>query len=315
LESIHILRGIAALGVFIFHLLVTVDRYTEYPLRAWVEWGQFGVDLFFVISGFVMAYSARNLTGSVDAYNFLIKRYWRIAPLLYVLTIFHVFFGTILGAHFDLARIINSFTILPVMQSKSEFQYALVPAWTLGYEMAFYSLIALTVAFKRSAVWATIPIIFLVLLKLNEPFGSLMMIEFIYGLVAYSLWSRGLLGGPIALLSLSAFLLLFPPSDQRFIEWGVPAALMILAALSWKPGDGRILKSCRWLGTISYSLYLSHVVTFDALAPLVAPSGAVAMTIILSAAGMLIAWLVYNAIEAPFQRMGALKKGHADIAA
>jgi peptidoglycan/LPS O-acetylase OafA/YrhL len=49
LQSIQVLRGIAAMMIFIFHLVVTLDRYSPADLRQWVSHLPLGVDLFFLI--------------------------------------------------------------------------------------------------------------------------------------------------------------------------------------------------------------------------------------------------------------------------
>lgn len=291
LDSIQVLRGVAALLVYFFHLAVTLDRYSPSDLTpTWSKLGQFGVDLFFVISGFVMAYSVRAMSGHRDAALFLVRRWWRIAPLLHILATAHILYSWIWGTTFNAARIANCFTILPFMDSPDRYQYALVPAWTLGFEMAFYILIAGVLALRLPALWAAVPVVVVSL------FGPTLMMEFAFGLFAYWLWSRGTLPGPLLMLAGAALLLLFPLPGDRFVWWGIPALMIFLAVLSWQPKKARAGK---WLGTISYSLYLSHTMSFDALAPLLAPFGPLAMGVLLAVSGIAIAWLVYEAIESP----------------
>lgn len=289
--------------VFLFHLVLTVDRYSEAELRPWVQFGQFGVDLFFVISGFVMAHSVRDLAGGRDAADFVTRRFWRIAPLLYALTIAHLLLSMLRGEGFGLARIINCITIIPVMKSPEVFQYALIPAWTLGFEFLFYFLVAGAVALRGSALWAAAPILMLTLVPEYGPFGSTLMIEFIYGLIAYYLWKRRHTLRPLWLLAAAALTLASPVSEARFIAWGLPAALIFMATLAWNPADGTIERGLKWLGQISYSLYLSHVVTFNAVAPIAGSLGTIVLGIVLAVMGILIAWIVYECIEAPLWRL------------
>lgn len=311
LESIQALRGIAALMVFFFHLVVTVDRYTPANLRQWVEFGNFGVDLFFVISGFVMAHSVRNLSGHGDAVGFITRRVWRIAPLLYFLTLAQIGLTSLWGGHYGYARIVNCFTIIPVFRAPHEMQYALIPAWTLGFEMVFYLLVAGAVALRIRALWAAIPLLLLPLMP--GPFGSSLMIEFVYGLAAYWLWTKGLVPNPLSMVVGAALLLLFPLPGERFIYWGIPAAMVFLAALSWSPVETKAGKPLLWLGAISYSMYLSHVVAFDHMGVIASPLGPWVVAVILPPFGLLVAWLVYEAIEAPLQRMKIYERGKAEV--
>lgn len=299
LESIHILRGIAASLVFLFHLVVTVDRYSPHDLKQWVNLAQFGVDIFFVISGFVMAHSVRDLSGWKEGLLFVVMRIWRIAPLLYFLTVIHLLLQSALGQTIETARIINCFTIFPIMEAQSAHPYALIPAWTLGYEMTFYLMVAATVVARLHALSAAIPMLVIALVPGDGPVGSSLMLEFIFGIAAHALWSRGKVGQPQIWLISAMLAFVLPISDARIVAWGIPAALIVMAFLAWQPGKSAIEFCGRWLGTISYSLYLSHVVTFDAIAPYMAAISPTALWVILPASGLVVSWLLYEAVEAP----------------
>ena len=91
LESVQILRGIAAMLVVFNHAgLLALSIKSQFgpswlvPSKAAAEMGAIGVDLFFVISGFVMALSARRFIGPWGASTFLALRFVRIAPLYYL---------------------------------------------------------------------------------------------------------------------------------------------------------------------------------------------------------------------------------------
>jgi exopolysaccharide production protein ExoZ len=294
LDSVQLLRGIAASLVFVFHLVVTVDRYSPADLRHWVEFGNFGVDLFFVISGFVMAHSVRHLAGPRDACAFMAGRIWRIVPLLYFVTILCIAFAALRGQSFEMGRLINSLAIFPIAQTASKYSFALIPAWTLAYEMAFYLVVAAAVALR----WPRMALIALVLL--TSLFNGLML-EFAFGIAAYELWTRRALPNPTALVVLAVLCLMLAATLPRPIAWGVPAFLLFCAILHLQP-SGRVGAIGSWFGAISYSLYLTHVVSFDAIAPIFAPLGLIPLGCALTGFGLLIAWLVYEAIEAPLWR-------------
>jgi peptidoglycan/LPS O-acetylase OafA/YrhL len=255
LQSIQVLRGIAAMMIFIFHLVVTLDRYSPADLRRWVSHLPLGVDLFFLISGFVMAHSVRRLSGRQDALNFMARRIWRIVPLLYVVTAACIGLMLLRGQAVEMARVVNSLAIFPVLPTIDRYPFALIPAWTLAYEMGFYLIVAVAVAFR----WNRLGLVALVL-----PFALALplMAEFAIGVAVYELWTRR-------------------PE-----------------VLAWDPA-GPIGKAGLYLGTISYSLYLTHVVTFDAFAPLCLVLPLPLAALVLAALGLAVAALVYRAVEAP----------------
>jgi exopolysaccharide production protein ExoZ len=305
LEQVQVLRGLAALCVFIFHLGVTLDRMTPVDIRPFVHWGNVGVDLFFVISGFVMAHSVRDLHGPLPAALFLVRRLRRVAPLLYVLTPVFLAVALVRGQSFDPARIINCFTILPVMPSPHQYQYALIPAWTLGYELAFYLIVAGVVALGIRWRLTTIAIVICAFpfLVPAGPFADTLMIEFAFGVGAYALWRRTAISPSAAVLALGAATLLFalPLGDSRFLAFGLPSALLFVAFLSWNP-SGILRKAGAWLGSISYSMYLSHTISFMLLAPAAALLPFAGAVLMLGGGGVLMSWLIFEAAEAPLQR-------------
>jgi peptidoglycan/LPS O-acetylase OafA/YrhL len=159
------------------------------------------------------------------------------------------------------ARIVNSLAIFPVLPTAGPYAFALIPAWTLAYEMAFYLIVAVAVALG----WNRLALVALVL-----PFALIfpLMAEFAVGVVVYELWTRR-------------------PE-----------------ILAWNPA-GPIGKAGLYLGTISYSLYLTHVVTFDAFAPLCLFLPLPIAALVLAVAGLAIADLVYRTVEAPLMARSA----------
>ena len=87
-SNVQVLRGLAALGVVVAHAQgELIYRDAPNPLPS-LEWGAFGVDVFFVISGFVMAYASANAFGSLrSVWPFMIRRIIRIAPLYWIATL------------------------------------------------------------------------------------------------------------------------------------------------------------------------------------------------------------------------------------
>lgn len=135
--SIQILRGIAALFVVCFHFRYAVnDIYAQKDIgNRLFEFGSFGVDLFFIISGFIMAMSARK---NENLSEFFIKRFFRIYPLYFVVLTLYILLSF---NEYSLPQIIKSYLLIPI-DYKSEMPYygysIMAIAWTLTYEFWFY---------------------------------------------------------------------------------------------------------------------------------------------------------------------------------
>lgn len=140
--SIQILRGIAALFVVCFHFRYAVnDIYAQKDIgNRLFEFGSFGVDLFFIISGFIMAMSARK---NENLSEFFIKRFFRIYPLYFAVLTLYILLSF---NEYSLPQIIKSYLLVPI-DYKSEMPYygysIMAIAWTLTYEFWFYFILFL----------------------------------------------------------------------------------------------------------------------------------------------------------------------------
>jgi peptidoglycan/LPS O-acetylase OafA/YrhL len=142
----HGLRGLASLMVFFAHLLGGVGKhvynentqYLDYIEKTW-NFGVYGVELFFVISGFVIVPSVMRYSPK----DFAVRRFVRIYPLFFVLTVFFVVLNVITQKQPDLndpLTIVSGFLFLNLFTGTEQ----LTPnAWTLTFEVMFYSLICL----------------------------------------------------------------------------------------------------------------------------------------------------------------------------
>lgn len=87
LNNLQSLRSFAALNVVLYHIIGTFSKYgfnVDY-LNVFEGWGDNGVDIFFVLSGFIMVYIQKDK--SISGVNFFIDRLTRVAPLYWLLTI------------------------------------------------------------------------------------------------------------------------------------------------------------------------------------------------------------------------------------
>jgi exopolysaccharide production protein ExoZ len=282
-ESVQALRGIAALLVVVFHAGLRVDL-TEMTFRI----GNSGVDIFFVISGFVMwTVTARRPTRPGV---FLRHRFIRLVPLYWIFTLVTLAGWLIVPSAFPHMHptrdhYLLSLAFIPhVSPDDGLIMPVLGQGWTLNFEMFFYILFAAVLTLPRSRRFATIGLILLALPVVGllvrtpaVPVTSLLsplLAEFLGGVVIARLVIGGVRVDPIWTLICVAtgFVLLLcaapAPGDDaaRLLQYGVPAFLIVGGTVAAElNGSVRIGAVPRWLGDASYSIYLSHTFVISAL--------------------------------------------------
>jgi len=141
IDSIQALRGFAALGVILAHGSSLIHQHLDYQLvHQWALVGVAGVDVFFVLSGFIILYTA--LTRPVPRGTFLRKRFLRIYPVYWVPLAVLIFYHSLHPSP-ELPTDRGS-TILGSILLFPQKEYVLGIAWTLSYEIIFYLFFALT---------------------------------------------------------------------------------------------------------------------------------------------------------------------------
>lgn len=288
LASVQCLRGIAAMMVVCFHCFPQLER-MGFTGNQHVSLSS-GVDIFFVISGFIMLVSTRRSV-SRSAGAFLLNRAIRILPIYWLLTsvmvVAALFAPQLLAStKFDLVHVIKSYLMIPAMHPVAKLYWPiLIPGWTLNYEMFFYLIFALGLVFVHDRgraltvmVGSIIAILILIPLFVHVEgvagfYTSSVMLEFIFGLIAAELFLAGRRlskGVGATCLILGAGLLLLsdyvPFPDVRGLSFGVPAILIFTGAVftPWEQ-TGRPIAFLRVIGDASYSIYLTHMVTMSAI--------------------------------------------------
>lgn len=300
LDWVQLLRGVAALLVALTHARYALLNTPELPLANSIFVpGAMGVDLFFIISGFIMHYSTTNFDGSAGyVARFAIKRFARVWPIYAVITLLSVFVlsGGIDYFHHAANRLTfwHSVGMIPANPHYLPyFSLTLVVGWTLEFEMYFYLVFAASMLFKRLrwfvlASWVLLTVILIPLgergfdMNISRDLGyqvgymaivtSPFVLEFAAGVLigwlyhqdwarfrsAYVAWHIAGLGVAFALwASYSSAATTHGPT-----QWGWPLALMVLAlALASKTVHLRVHRVFLWLGSISYSLYLTHLLS------------------------------------------------------
>jgi exopolysaccharide production protein ExoZ len=277
LDAVQLLRALAALSVVLAHALHETGAHENA-----LNFG-YGVDVFFVISGFIMAHTSLREFGRPGAsLRFFTRRLARVAPLYWLLTT-----AMLIGALFapsllnvptgGVGHILASYLFIPDARGAGEMRPVMALGWTLNYEMFFYFLFSLALLAPARAGLAWLATLMPLLVLYGAFVGSSdpritfwtnpILLEFLAGVVVALLHDRGLrVSGRLAFGLLALGLLgFFPrplsvePDIWRATLCGLPAALLVTAAtLGPVTPTGRLAAWGVALGDASYSLYLVH---------------------------------------------------------
>ena len=264
IRNIQALRAFAALNVVVFHALELAGRSGLQPRTfAFLEgWGRNGVDVFFVISGFIMVYIQERRPRAPLA--FLLRRAERIAPLYWSVTL-----PLVIALPFSWR---HGLTSLLFLSGAAGYDFpVIVPGWSLEYEMLFYLVFGLSLfapGRAASLAAALTAVVVLVLAGWARPVA----LEFAFGMAAGRAFVAGLGRTRARLwLALGAFGLLAslpfdPPLELRWLVWGVPSFFLVLGAAFENEVRSPLLG---FLGDASYSIYLVHLLVVQGFYELV----------------------------------------------
>jgi peptidoglycan/LPS O-acetylase OafA/YrhL len=318
IESIQILRFAAAFFVVAFHLSQLQFDLLNPPFRI----GAAGVDVFFVISGFIIGYSSGAVSGASE---FLRRRIIRIVPIYWVLTIALFVIASAMPSLLrsppsSLDELLKSLLFIPYARTNGIVQPVLFLGWTLNYEMFFYVSFALAMCITRYAVLA-LSVSFLALVSLGflvKPtnpvfafYADGIILEFLLGLwiyEAYIRWPHAFERlAPVAVIGLVALLAqnyIDPPC--RELSKGIPSALILIGMIALPVPNNQTMKLIVMLGDASYSIYLIHPYIIQVVLKLLQPASALsilfAFTLILFLV-FLLSVLSFQLFEKPVGRL------------
>ena len=315
------MRAIAAILVVLFHASEIVHR----PFH----WGGFGVDLFFVISGFIMFAITDELS---RPWAFLKDRILRIVPLYWLATIVLIVWQ-VLVAHSDWPSrdlIWSSLFFLPLHRNSHGAVLPLLPlGWTLNYEMMFYCVFALTLFLPRRFQLPALTLVFAALVAAGAYFRP--------SSPAFSFWTHPIilqfLAGAwlarfrspgchrrrrLGWILIAAGLVLFVGRHSLFSafgpDWpwhripsGICALLFVAGALYLEPGAkaGRLTRWTAGLGDASYSIYiwqLSIILFVLAVSSKIGPPSWL-LFLVLCVSCVAGGWILYWLIERPLMNL------------
>ena len=206
--AIQVLRGIAASLVVLNHYSMIYGE--SGSRRSWIvgsgfgDIGACGVDLFFVISGFIMVYTTTDKSGMRDAFDFIERRALRIYPLYWLwTTVLLLLWGggfALTKSRLSVSYLINSYLLFPSFNGHN-YHPVLGQGWTLSFEILFYLVFACTLLVKaRRARVVVLALSFAALFLCGRfllPDGSVryliadpMILEFLFGALAAEIMLR-----------------------------------------------------------------------------------------------------------------------------
>ena len=292
IQNIQGLRGIAVLLVVFTHMFHIETKYAlfDFVVPELILIGASGVDLFFLISGFVMISVTRSVFQSRKGIQkFLYHRISRIYPLYWfyssiILCVYLIQPSLVNSTQGNQVNILASFLLLP---------QNLLPlvnvGWTLIHEMYFYFVFAVLLFLPKNYLlagliaWGGIILVGSIYLlgsdnSFFDIYFSPLTLEFIVGCMMGKLYFSRVIRGNANAIALTAFVVwivgyfLFreidgnvtPSGWMRVLGFGFPAALALYAALLYEKNHAAILPSwiCK-IGDASYSVYLSHVLVLS----------------------------------------------------
>ena len=282
LLGLQILRGLAAWFVVFQHINQAYFDWKP-PLKFMeiFNYGGFGVDIFFVLSGFIMYYSVKhNKKGGI---SFFIDRFFRVFPVYWFMTIVLVLSAALLpldsyDTSYTANTLIKSFLLIPSENPNGLGTYPfLYVGWTLAYEMLFYLILSISLLIykKRAILISTIilcilPIVlgnFLLLGNSNN-----LLFEFVLGIfIAHSyvfisstkyfdFILKPIVSIPISLTLIVIFAVGIKVLGYNFKTQllGASSIIAIFLIIENLIRDKVIFKKLVVLGDISYSTYLIH---------------------------------------------------------
>lgn len=284
LSAINVLRGIASILVFFAHYR-TISLFSS-PNIEFFSMGAYGVDIFFVISGFVICVMTEKIRRKLNKKNIRVKFFLsRVVRIIFPLWVAIVLQYFVVKDYSGLNNFLMSIALMP---SKNNYYggsvvYYLEPQWSLLFEMFFYLSIIIFISNKNSMLKSIVLIFSVFVLSLlgyDIYIAKPIVIEFLYGILSYQIYRyfnvrkqeivihKSILLIAILLFFLCAFSLRKQAGDidslLRVFSIGLMSFFVVTICAMSKELNKVAKKNAlmNFLGDISFSLYLLHMVCF-----------------------------------------------------
>lgn len=338
IDALQAMRALAVILVAWFH----AGLYLCPPGgRRLPDLGDFGVDIFFVISGFILSsviLRAAHPPGLRGAWSFLKRRLIRIFPIYWIFAGLALIRLLHTGQHVGPEFLPSIFLLPPWVYPN--WPLVLAPAWTLVFEMFFYCVLALTQCVTvRRAVPIAIGLLSLSVAigatkSIHQPIlivvGNPILLEFVFGACLAILYRKihvpKTFGFALAVGSCVAasvvqhkgiggahgvqLVLTGQHVFSRVITWGIIALLLVAGTVFCNPSFSSFIgRMILFLGNASYSAYLATSLVIEFLGRLLLTHGATSglisracLQLLLTSSVLIAGCLVYQFVEWPLLR-------------
>ncbi len=272
-----------------------------------------GVDLFFVISGFIMVYTTYGQNGPQSAAAFARNRFLRIWPAYFAVSLIAMMIAGGFAFWLDgqmLRQFLLSIAFVPVNSEGIFSGQALSVGWTLNYEVYFYLVFGLALLAGRHrwtvmAAWFITTLILIPLLfqapslwnpranfgEVSYPFDYMLLAtnpiiwEFVGGMIAGIIFFSPLrMPSRMTAYALAVIAICLAVANAWFfylylsLAIGFGFVLLIAAlAIASKTVELAVPRWMRWLGDISYTLYIEHLIVIELIRQVLAPPTSLAI--------------------------------------
>jgi len=283
LAFVQYLRAIAVIAVVVDHAagMAAFNKYFGIKVfNGFLYHGSIGVDLFFVISGFIITLVAldKDLQPKLSAKLFLLKRAARIIPLMWISIISYAVLRSFSNGYFPFYEYVTAFFLLPYGDVDPN------NIWTLRHEYLFYIFFALSMIVRKMTswiliIWFSLPVAYTIILgEIDIPFlrviASPVNIEFCFGFIIGILYIKGKITEtnfkyfPIITISICYFILVMYLVHNYHLEKKLLinkliirllVSVLLIIALKVSQTGLAISKIFFFLGEASFSIYLFHL--------------------------------------------------------
>lgn len=277
-------RGLASMAVAAFHLslLLELPRYLDNAvLRDVTKRGNLGVDFFFVLSGFIIAFAhAKDIGRPERLDNYLSKRVARLFPAYWLYTaIFCSLVVLGFGGHSIVPETLSDWTSTIFLVRFDSFELPITPGWTLMHELTFYGVFAVLIMNRRAGlvVFAAWMLIGGIIFQYAEEgaraplttYFSPLNFNFLIGMCAYYAWSR--FNSQVvqtffyagAVLFVAVYCLESNGLGYRYTQlpYAISFGLLVAGAAAYERSGfpAARFKLLNLIGDASYTIYLTHL--------------------------------------------------------
>jgi len=334
--NVQVLRFVAAALVIVAHSIDLASPGAGLS-NALQDFGAVGVDIFFVISGFIITRAGFLGGHRRDPRDFAIGRIVRVVPLYYLLTVPWIISGFRSGS-IEMTSLLTTLTFWPAIGGETV-SPVLWLGWTLSFEMLFYAAASLVLLVNRPWIVVVLAVAYFASWIAREVtsdpafmfLGNPIILEFLMGVgIAHVTKSTpAAVARPLIVLAAAWFIVTIivgyggihqsiltttgTLSLQRALVWGVPAALLVWGSAIDRPWtSSSTVGSLVWLGGASYSMYLIHPLFLrglDVVLSTVSMSLPWPVLVVIGTGGSIVVGaLTYSLVEQPLMRLFKPKK-------